>query len=269
MRKSKVLAKWRNNEFARFCGTGHVLPFFIRYAAHYKYDGIWLDLEHRNMDNREVQHLLALCHLYDIDCMVRPPTLQRTRLYRYLEDGAAGFMIPFVSDAETAREIVSATKYPPLGNRGLDGAGLDCNFGGDSWIPGSTYIEDANRETFIVAQIETPEAVMNAEEIAAVPGIDVLFVGPGDLALRLDAYPEFGMTVDEAVAQVAAAADKHNKVWGRTASSIDEVDRYRRQGSRMIPFGGDFALANILKNASAELDKMLGESSNYVPSQPA
>ena len=90
MRQSKVLAKWRNKEFARFCAMGHVLPFFIRYAAHYKYDGIWLDLEHRNFDAREVQHLQALCHLYDIDCMIRPPTVQRTRLYRYLEDGAAG-----------------------------------------------------------------------------------------------------------------------------------------------------------------------------------
>lgn len=260
MRKSKVLAKWRNKEFARFCSLGHVLPFFIRYAAHYNYDGIWLDLEHRNLDNREVQHLLALCQLYDIDCMVRPPTVQRTRLYRYLEDGATGLMIPFVADAAMAREIVAAAKYPPIGNRGLDGAGLDSNFGGDTWIQGSTYIEDANRETFIVAQIETPESVGNAEEIAAVPGIDALFVGPGDLGLRLDTFPELGMTIDDAVAQAAAAADKHGKVWARTASSIEEVDRCRRQGSLMIPFGGDFALGDVLRRASAELDKMLGGS---------
>lgn len=257
MRKSKVLAKWRNNEFARFCALGHVLPFFIRYAAHFKYDGIWLDLEHRNFDAREVQHLQALCQLYDIDCMIRPPTVQRTRLYRYLEDGAAGLMIPFVEDADMARDIVAATKYPPIGNRGLDGAGLDSNFGGDTWIPNSSYIEDANRETFIVAQIETPVAVANAEAIAAAPGIDALFVGPGDLGLRLDTYSELGMTIDEAVAQVAAAAKKHDKVWARTASSIEEVDRYRRQGSLMIPFGGDFALTDVLKTASAELDRML------------
>ena len=106
MRKSKVLEKWRRGEFARFCALGHVLPFFIRYAAHYGYDGIWLDLEHRNMDDREVQHLLALCQMFDIDCMVRPPTLQRSRLYRYLEDGATGLMIPFVSTAEIARDLV-------------------------------------------------------------------------------------------------------------------------------------------------------------------
>ena len=70
MRRSKVLAKWRAGEFARFCSLGHVLPFYIRYAAHYRYDGIWLDLEHRNFDAREVQHLLALCQRFDIDCLI-------------------------------------------------------------------------------------------------------------------------------------------------------------------------------------------------------
>ena len=259
MRASKVLAKWRSNQFARFCSMGHVLPFFIRYAAHYKYDGIWLDLEHRSMDSREVQHLQALCHLYDIDCMIRPPTLQRTRLYRYFEDGAAGLMIPFVSDAQMARAVVSSVKYPPLGNRGLDGAGLDADFGGDSWRPNSSYTEDSNRETFIVAQIETPQAVANAEEIAAVPGIDALFVGPTDLKLRLDADPSLTMSLDEAVAQVAAATRRHNKVWARTASSIKELDVYRQQGAKMIPFGGDFALTQILKQASEQLDHILDE----------
>ena len=257
MRKSKVLAKWRAGEFARFCGLGHFIPFYIQHAAHNKFDGIWLDLEHRNFDLREVQHLLALCHLYDIDCMVRPPTIQRSRLYRYLEDGAAGLMIPFVSDAEKARAIVQATKFPPLGNRGLDGTGLDADFGRERGKPGDTFVQDANRETFIVAQIEEPEAVANAEAIAAVEGIDALFVGPADLGLRLDTYPQFGMTLDEAVAIVAAAAKKHGKVWSRTASSIEEVETYWRQGSLMIPHGADFTLTQVLAAAGDELDRML------------
>ncbi|MAU08383.1 MAG: 4-hydroxy-2-oxovalerate aldolase [Anaerolineaceae bacterium] len=256
MRKSKVLEKWRRGEFARFCALGHVLPFFIRYAAHYGYDGIWLDLEHRNMDDREVQHLLALCQMFDIDCMVRPPTLQRSRLYRYLEDGATGLMIPFVSTAEIARDLVTAVRFPPLGNRGLDGAGLDCQFGIESWAPGSNYPEDANRETFIVAQIETPEAVNNAAEVAAVPGIDALFIGPGDLGLRLSVEPT-DMTMEDAVEKVAAAAQQHGKVWARTASSIEELDRYRAMGAQMVPWGGDFALMKVLEKASQELDNVL------------
>ena len=257
MRTSKVLAKWRAGEFARFCALGHAIPFFIRHAARNNFDGIWLDLEHRNFDNREVQHLLALSHLCDIDIMVRPPTTMRGRLYRFLEDGAAGLMIPFVEDAAMAREIVANTKFPPIGNRGLDGTGLDSDFGLERDPSAKRFTRDANRETFLVAQIETPEAVTNAEAIAAVPGIDALFVGPADLGLRLDAYRGFGMTLDQAVAHVAAAAAKQGKVWGRTADSIEEMDRYRRQGSRMIPFGGDFALTRILREAGAALDGIL------------
>src|SRR5437762_10249895 len=185
MRKSKVLKKLRNGKFARMCGMGHFLPFFVRHAAHFKYDGIWLDLEHRTMEAREVQALLAHCVLHDIDCMVRPPTMERTGLYRYLEEGAAGFMIPFVSTPEIARHVVSAVKFPPDGNRGVDGAGLDGDYVLDSWRPGSEYFAEANRETFIVAQIETTEAVENVDGIAAVPGIDCVFVGPADLRLRL------------------------------------------------------------------------------------
>jgi len=257
MRKSKVLAKWRDNQFARFCAMGHVLPFFVRYAAQFGYDGIWLDLEHRNMDEREVQHLLVLCHRFDIDCMIRPPTTQRTRLYRYLEDGATGFMIPFVSTAEKGRRIVDSVKFPPIGNRGLDGAGLDSDFGIESWKADSSYIADANRETFIVAQIETPEAVTNAADIAAVPGIDLLFVGPGDLGLRLAADDSSGWTMDSAVEHVADAARQHGKYWGRTASSIEELAGYVQRGAQMVPWGGDFALMNVLRNAGQQLDEAL------------
>ncbi len=258
MRKSKVLAKWHNDQFARFAAMGHVLPFFVRYAAHHQFDGIWLDLEHRNMDEREVQHLLALGHLFDIDIMVRPPTTMRGQLYRYLEDGAAGLMMPFVDSAEIAREIVSSVKFPPLGNRGLDGAGLECNFGIDSWKPNSTFIQDSIDNTFIVAQIETPTAVRNAAEIAAVPGIDLIFLGPGDLQLRIDADPTLDLTIESATATIKAAADANGIYWGRTAGSVEELARFHEMGAKMLPWGGDFALMNVLRDAQGDLDGVLG-----------
>lgn len=254
MRKSKVLAKWREGKFARFAAMGHVLPFYVKHAAHRGYDGLWLDLEHRAMGTREVQMIIAQCHLADIDCMVRPPTTERTRLYRYLEDGAAGFMIPFVSTAEIAEDIVRCTKFPPLGNRGLDGAGLDCNYMIDA---DESFTQNANKETFIVAQIETPEAVQNAEAIAAVEGIDLLFVGPGDLGLRLGL--EGKMSVDEAVEEVARAAGAHGKAWGRTAGTVEELEKYTGMGAQMIPWVGDFALAKLLEEGEKQLDQVLGE----------
>jgi 2-keto-3-deoxy-L-rhamnonate aldolase RhmA len=256
MRKSKLLAKVRAGQSARICAMGHVLPFFVRYAAHFNYDAIWFDLEHRAMDPREVQAVLALCHAFDIDCMLRPPTVERNHLYRFMEDGAAGFLVPFVDNADIARHLVNATKYPPMGNRGIDGAGLDADFGIDAWKPASTYYEDANRETFIVAQIETVEGLQNAEEIAAVPGIDALFIGPADLGHRLT-VSNSGVTLEQAIARVAEACARHHKAWGLPSGSPEALKRYKQMGAQLAIWGGDFALMNVLKTCSQQLDEAL------------
>jgi 2-keto-3-deoxy-L-rhamnonate aldolase RhmA len=252
MRRSKVLAKLRSGGLARISATGHFLPFFIRHSARFNYDGIWLDLEHRTMDDREVQAFIAACYYNDIDCMVRTPTLERSRLYHYLDDGATGFMVPFVSTPEMARQVVDATKFPPLGNRGIDGAGLDGDYGIEAWKPDATYYEDANRETFILAQIETPEAVQNVDKIAAVPGIDCLFIGPGDLGYRLS-VTQSPLNIDEAMERVIEAARRHGKAWGRTAGTFEELAAYRKMGAQIVPWGGDFALVKVLQQCSQEL----------------
>lgn len=257
MRTSKTLARIRNNEPVRLCALGHFIPAYIRHAAHFGFDCIWLDLEHRAMNDREVQALLAYFQLSDIDCMLRPATLEKTRLYRYLEDGATGFMIPHVSTAEKARTLVNAVKFPPLGDRGLDGAGLDSDFSFDG---GESYIEAANRETFLVVQIETPQAVENVDAIAAVEGVDGLFIGPGDLGLRIQ-RTDTDLTLPAAIETVAAAASRHGKAWGIPADSPEQVSRYREQGAQLIAFGGDFsAMLNMLRARSAELDEIYGGS---------
>lgn len=257
MRKSKVVAKLRNNEFARICALGHFLPFYVRYAAHYRYDGIWFDLEHRAMDDREVQGILTLCQKYDIDCMVRVPTLERTRLYRYLEDGASGLMIPFMSTPEIAHQVVDAAKFPPVGNRGIDGASLDGDYGIDVWSPETTYFTEANDQTFIVGQIETPEALENLDKIASVEGIDLLFIGPADLGHRLS-VSETNVTLADAIEQVADAAARHGKAWGITAGSPEDIARYRERGAQIVPWGGDFSLMKVLEQCSADLDRVVG-----------
>ncbi|HET7413504.1 MAG TPA: aldolase/citrate lyase family protein [Pararhizobium sp.] len=232
---------------------GHFSPSYVRHAAHFGFDCIWLDLEHRLIDEREVQALLAFCHLYDIDCLLRPPTLEKTRLYRYLEDGATGLMIPHVSTPEKAMMLVDAVKFPPLGDRGLDAAGLDSDF----WIHGDAdYVEHANRETFLVVQIETPEAIANVGAIAAVPGVDGLFIGPGDLSLRLK-HTGGGLTLEDAFAHVAAAAAEHGKAWGSPVSAND-MRRRRDQGAQLLAHGGDFmALVQMLERSAADFDEAL------------
>ena len=255
LRQSKTLAKLRAGQPVRLCSLGHFVPAYIRHAAHCQYDCIWLDLEHRTMTEREVQALLAYFHLADIDCMLRAPTLEKTRLYRYLEDGATGLMIPHVSTADKAKMLVDAVKFPPLGDRGIDGAGFDSDF---LLQAGEDYTDAANRQTFLVVQIETPQAVENVDEIAAVDGVDGLFVGPGDLGLRIRKFG-LDLTVDQAMQRTAEAAKKHGKAWGCPAANSERVRELRERGAQLIAFGGDFgAFMEMLKDRSAELNEIYG-----------
>ncbi len=239
MRPSKTLARLRSGQVARVCSLGHFIPAYVAHAARAGYDCIWLDLEHRGMPSREVEALLAHCHLYDIDCLLRSPTREKTRLYRYLEDGAAGLMIPHVANAQQARQLVEATKFPPIGNRGLDNAGLDSGYlESTDFI---AYAAAANQETYLTVQIETPEAVENCEEIIATAGVDAVFVGPGDLGLRLTlAGDTDGSELEASIVRVAAACKKYGKAWGCPAGSAEMLRHRRDQGAQLLANFGDY-----------------------------
>jgi 4-hydroxy-2-oxoheptanedioate aldolase len=258
MRPSKILAKIRSGKVARICCVGHFLPFFPKHAAHFGYDGVWVDAEHRAFDAREAQALIAFHHLADIDCIWRPPTLEKSALYRLLEDGATGLMIPQISSLEAAKAVVEATRFPPIGERGLDAAGLDADF---MTHTKGTYLPFVNAETVIVLQIETPEAVDNAEAIASVPGVDVLFIGPGDLSLRLGCSPAVSdPQMLDAQKKVAKAAAMHGKAWGRPVSNKDEAQSLQKLGARFLVLGSEFwAVYTHLSRMSSELDEALGE----------
>ena len=251
MRKSKTLARIRNKQTVRMCCLGHYIPMFVKHAAHNGFDCIWLDLEHRNLSDRDVQALLVQSHLHDIDIMVRPATTEKTGLYRYLEDGAAGLMIPHVNTAEKARHLVDAVKYPPIGDRGLDGAGLDADF---YVCDPEAFVKHANQETFLVVQIETPQAVNNADEIAGVAGVDGIFIGPGDLGLRLKLDPS-NMTLETAIERVAAACSRHGKAWGLPAGTPEILQRRQKQGGQLLNHGGEFeAIMDMLKECITAFD---------------
>ena len=254
MRKSKVLEKIRAGKCARFCAMGHYLPFYVRYAAHHNFDGIWLDLEHRAMDQREIQSVLSMCHQHDIDAMVRAPTQERTKLYRYFEDGASGLLMPLVDNVDEARAIARSVKFPPIGNRGIDGAGLDADFALDV----DNFTDNANAETFVILQIETLNALQQAEEIAGVEGIDGIFVGPADLSLRLG-LTEGAPSLNEAVEQVADAAARQGKTWGIAGGGVEEWKQYRQMGAQLLIGAGDFALRDVLEDAKKMMDAALGE----------
>ncbi len=258
MRKSKILAKIRAGKVARICCIGSPLGMVPTMAAHFHYDGIWVDAEHRVWDPREVDTLIGRHHAADIDCVWRPPTKEKNALYRLLEDGATGLMIPHVSTADQAKMLVQAMKFPPLGDRGYDGAGRDTNF----WFGRpADYIEQANRETFLVTQIETQEALDNVDAIAAVPGVDVLFIGPGDLSLRLGCSPNVSdPKMMKAQMQVAAAARRHKIAWGRPVGTAADARTIIDIGAQFVVLGSEFvALIKEFTECSKEFDALLGE----------
>ncbi|MCA9038597.1 MAG: 4-hydroxy-2-oxovalerate aldolase, partial [Planctomycetaceae bacterium] len=169
----------------------------------------------------------------------------------YLEDGAAGLMIPHVSCPEKARALVDAVKFPPIGDRGQDGAGLDADYHVD--FP-ADYPEKVNAETFLVVQIETPQAVENVDAIAATNGVDGLFVGPGDLGLRLKRVPT-NLTLEAGIAATATACKKHNKAWGMPVSSKADLQIRRQQGAQILSNSGDFmAIMKTLENSVRDFD---------------
>jgi len=254
MRQSKTLAKLRSGQVPRVIGLGSYNPAWIRHAAANGFDCIWLDTEHRAISLEQVFSLLAISHLADIDIMVRAPTRQKIELYRYLEEGASGLMIPHVTTQAEAADLAQSVRFPPIGNRGIDGAGLD----GDYYLDAAAdYVRNANRETFLTVQIESPEALSNAEAIAAVEGVDILFLGPADYQLRAGLAPG-SAEVAAAEDQLAAATSKHGKHWGRPSGGHAQLVALYAKGARFVSAGSDFgAMMTLMKQVSGEFDQAI------------
>jgi 2-keto-3-deoxy-L-rhamnonate aldolase RhmA len=239
MRSSLIRSRLRQDKSARIAFLYYPTAMMPTHAAKAGLDALILDTEHNTWDRREIQRMITLHHLANIDCIVRTGSRNPNELYHLLEDGATGLMVPLVNTAADAAALAAAVKFPPAGGRGLDGASLDNNF----YIEGTaTYPPVANAETVLIVQIETPEALANLDGIASTPGVDGLFIGPSDLALR------FGCALDWTLSQmtaaedaVAAAAKKHGIAWGRPAGTVEQIARVVSKGGRIITHGSDFA----------------------------
>ncbi|MBW7894002.1 MAG: 4-hydroxy-2-oxovalerate aldolase [Opitutaceae bacterium] len=238
MRPSRIRSRLRQDQAVRIACMYYPVNMLPAHAAKSGYDAIWLDTEHNTWERHEIQRILLQHHLANIDCIVRTGSRNANDLYRLLEDGAAGLMCPFVNTPAEAAALAQAAKFPPLGQRGLDGAGHDNNY----YLDGTAaYPADANRETFLILQIETTEAIANVEAIAATPGVDGLFIGPGDLSLRLGCALDWTnpklLAAEDAV---AAAAAKHGIAWGRPAGTAAQIQHIFNKGGRLIAHGSDF-----------------------------
>ncbi len=198
------------------------------------------DMEHTGWSVETIRMLIATTRSTEMIPMVRIPATEYHFIARVLDVGAMGIMVPMVETAEQARTIVASAKYPPQGRRGAAfGVAHDDYSGGDI----VEKMQTANSEGLLIAQIETATGVRNVDEIAAVDGIDVLWIGHFDLTNSLGIpgqfdHPQF----TEAVTRVLSACQQHNKVPGFMASDIAGGKKLLDQGFRILAYGGDLWL---------------------------
>jgi 4-hydroxy-2-oxoheptanedioate aldolase len=215
-------------------------PHVYELISRMGFDGIWLDMEHHLTNEQRADELIRASRMGTSDVMARPGKGEFMRMARLLESGAAGIMYPRCADAAEAREVVRWAKFAPLGERGVDAANADNPY---LMTPIDEYVRFANDQTFINIQLEDPEAVNNAEAIAAVEGVDFIFFGPGDFSV-LNGHPGeiFHSQAQQAMQHVAEAAAKAGKRWGSTSAGPEHTQQLLDMGASMICQNADLVM---------------------------
>ena len=216
------------------------------------------DQEHTGWSVETVRMLVATSGAADLVPMVRVPTTQYHLIARVLDVGARGIMVPMVESVEQARLIAASAKYPPVGKRGAAfGVAHDDYSGGSP----AEKMQSANDEIMLIAQIETPGGVENAEQLAAVDGIDVLWIGHFDLTnfMGIPAQFEHPRYLD-AVKRVIAACNNHGKTAGIMAGSVADAQWAIDQGFRALAYSGDLWLYQMaLREGLVAIRKHAGQ----------
>lgn len=218
-----------------FASTG-----IVRIIAATGAEFVIFDMEHTGWSLETVRMLMASAGGTDLIPLVRVPATEYHFLARALDVGAMGLMVPMVESADQARKIVESTKYPPAGRRGAAFAMAHDDYRGGDLVD---KMIAANADGLLIAQIETAAGVENVEAIAAVDGIDVLWVGQFDLTNSLGVAGELDHPrYHAAVERVLAAARRHNRAAGFMAGSVEQGGAALQQGFRMLAYSGDIWL---------------------------
>jgi 4-hydroxy-2-oxoheptanedioate aldolase len=167
--------------------------------------------------------------------MVRVPGHAPEQIAAVLDAGAAGVLVPRVSSAKEAKAAVMATRYPPVGNRGV-GPGRAAAYG--YRIP--DYLAKANEELVLAIQVETAEGLANIAEIAAVDGVDIIFIGPGDLSVSIDAMGPTGKDkLDNAIRTITRTALDADRAVGIFRPSPDDIAEWKSAGISFFTLASD------------------------------
>lgn len=202
------------------------------------FDFLVVDMEHVPIEMSDLATILRAIGCTPADAVVRLAWNDQVLVKRALDAGAQTIMLPFVQNADEARLAVSYAKYPPEGVRGVAAVHRGSRFG-----RAADYLKRANEEVAVIVQLETPEAIARLPEIAAVPGVDALFVGPGDLSAAMGhigniAHPDVQALIEK------AAKDSHaaRKPIGIVGPNPDMVRRFVGYGYDFAAMASDIAL---------------------------
>ena len=235
MRPSQVLAKLRTGEVVSCFKHNLSDPRAMEIAAQSGFDCLWLDMEHVPNDFSVIEKGVWVGKSYNVDVMVRVPRGSYSDYVRPLEMDAAGIMVPHVMNLEDAGNVVRMTRFHPLGRRPADGGNADGAYCGIDFVE---YIKQANEQRFVVVQIEDPEPLAELDAIAALPGIDMLFFGPGDFSHGIGAPGVWDdPRIVDARRRVAEAALAHGKFAGTVVSG--DPDELIGLGYRFLSIGAD------------------------------
>jgi 2-keto-3-deoxy-L-rhamnonate aldolase RhmA len=214
-------------------------PEVAAHAARLGFDFLWVEMEHSPITLETLRNIVLATRGLPALTYARVPVNEIWTAKRVLDAGVSGVMFPFSSTPELAAQAAAACRYPPAGRRG-SGAGLART----TWPGGEEgYQDSADANVMVIAIIEEARAVERIDEIAATPGVDVLFIGTSDLAFSLGLRgKQDEPKLDAAIVRVAEAGQRHGKFLGRPAATPEIARRYMEQGFRLFQGPTDLGL---------------------------
>ena len=210
-----------------------------------------IDMEHAPNDLRNVVNQMQAVKAAGGECLVRIPVLDHIYAKRLLDAGATTIMFPQINNVNDAINAVKSVKYPPAGIRGIAGATRANNFGREI-----NYVDIADEKVCVICQIESLEACKNAKDIASIDGVDLLFVGPGDLSADMGFIKNRdAKEVKEMAIKVLHVANEYHKPCGIMVSNITEAKEMIQLGFAIVAVTTDLVLLRNAVDEIAQLSK--------------
>lgn len=234
-------------------------PAMIEMAGHIGFDFVVIDTEHGTADNTELETHLRAADSASIPVLVRIGANDPLSTLRVLDAGATGVIVPHVASADEAQQAVRHAHYPPIGSRGL---AVSTRAGHHGTVPLQQHLAAAAANTIVVAQIEDKDAARRAAQIADVPGLNAVWIGPSDLSLsmglpgRMD-HPEVVAAVDQIAADVIASTDCALCV---LVDTPEEAANWRQRGARIVLFNSTTMLADSMRGILGRVNEAGADS---------